>query len=80
MKAKHGGKGTPEGQLSFSNINHSELNSSGNREDGEVNDNDGSLMSGPIEGDSFMQQQQEGPFSVQFKPIDEIGLVQSQLL
>ena len=54
MKAKNR-KGTPEGQLSFTNINHSELNSSGNREDGEVNDNDGSLMSGAAEeGDSFM--------------------------
>jgi len=64
MKAKNR-KGTPEGQISFTNINHSELNSSGNREDGEVNDNDGSLMSGAAEeGDSFMQQQ-EGPYSLQ---------------
>ena len=64
MKAKNR-KGTPEGQIGFTNINHSELNSSGNREDGEVNDNDGSLMSGAAEeGDSFMQQQ-EGPYSLQ---------------
>ena len=54
MKAKHR-KETPEGSRSFANTNHSELNSSGNREDGEVNDNDGSLMSGAAEeGDSFM--------------------------